>query len=233
MNSAPAKFLFDTDFSEPEVPAVPEPEVPEVPMIPLADHERQLEEVRAAALEQGRKEGRSESEETQERRLADTSVHLVGAVEEAIRQLDEAQMQVEQDAASLAFIVARRLAAHLIARSPITEMVALISECLGPLHKTPHIVIRVAEKDTEALKAKVEPLIYEKGYEGRLVVLGEADMLRGDCRIEWAEGGILRDRKAIEKQVDDHIRHYFKAKAAQRQRAQQPETTDDTGEAQS
>jgi hypothetical protein len=41
--------------------------------------------------------------------------------------------------------------------------------------------------------------VHEKGFEGRLVILGEPEIVRGDCHIEWADGGILRDRKALER----------------------------------
>jgi flagellar assembly protein FliH len=74
------------------------------------------------------------------------------------------------------------------------------------------VVIRVRESDVEALKERVDPIVAEKGFEGRLVFLGEADIAAGDCRIEWADGGIVRDRKAIEKQVDQAARRYFEAR---------------------
>ena len=66
----------------------------------------------------------------------------------------------------------------------------------------------------EALKKRVDPIVHEKGFEGRLVILGEPGIARGDCHIEWADGGILRDRKALEKQVDASIRNYIQARAA-------------------
>ena len=38
----------------------------------------------------------------------------------------------------------------------------------------------------------------ERGFEGRIVVLGEPDMNAHDVRIEWADGGIVRDQARIE-----------------------------------
>jgi flagellar assembly protein FliH len=84
------------------------------------------------------------------------------------------------------------------------------------LRKAPHLVIRIAEKDVEALKAQVDPIIHEKGFEGRLVILGEPDIGRGDCHIEWADGGIRRDRKAIEAEIDASIRSYLRGRSAER-----------------
>jgi flagellar assembly protein FliH len=45
----------------------------------------------------------------------------------------------------------------------------------------------------------------ERGYEGRLVVMGEPDIAPGDGRIEWADGGIVREQARIEAAVDQAV----------------------------
>ncbi|MES0811635.1 FliH/SctL family protein [Roseibium sp. SCPC15] len=210
----PSKFLFNIDFSEPEEPEVVAPPEPEIPMIPVADHERLLADARKQALEEGRVKALQDLQTKQETLLTAEVGRLVEAVGQVVQTLDDQQASREQDAISLAFLVARRLCAHLIARQPLAETVALVSECLGPLRKAPHLVIRVAERDIEALKAQVDPIVHEKGFEGRLVLLGEPDIERGDCHIEWADGGIRRDRKALEGEIDNSIRAYLRARGA-------------------
>lgn len=222
--TTPSKFLFSTDFAAPAAPAAELPQEPVIPMIPVAEHEKLLATAIADARKKGRAEGMEEARAGEERRLADEAARLVAAVQQIFGEVDAFRGEAERDAVSLAFLVARRLCAHLIARNPLGEIVALVSECLGPLRQAPHLVIRVAEKDVEALKARMDPLIEEKGFEGRLVILGEPEVERGDCRIEWADGGILRDRKAIEKQIDLIIRGYLQAKAAARARPAAGET---------
>ncbi|MEP0235798.1 FliH/SctL family protein [Roseibium sp.] len=217
----PAKFLFDVDFSEPEEPIVEAPVEPEIPMIPVAEHESLLAAARKVAFEEGRAEALKDLTGTQEKLLTDEVQRLVQVCTNVLTQLDEEQAKQEKDAVSLAFLVARRLCAHLLARQPLAETVALVSECLGPLRRAPHLVIRVAEKDVEALKKRVDPIVHEKGFDGRLVILGEADMPRGDCHIEWADGGILRDRKALEKQIDGSIRNYLQARSNKASKTQE------------
>ncbi len=209
----PSKFLFDMDFAaqeeEPEIVAPPEPEIPK---IPVTQHEEILEKARAQAFEEGRIKALQDLQTKQETLLTEEVNRLVVAVREVVYSLDEQQAAREKDAVGLAFLVARRLCAHLIARQPLAEAVALVSECLGPLRKAPHLVIRIAEKDVEALKSKVDPIVHEKGFEGRLVILGEPEIGRGDCHIEWADGGIRRDRKALEAEIDTSIRSYLRAR---------------------
>lgn len=210
----PSKFLFNMDFSTPEEPEVEAPPEPQIPMITLAEHEKLLAEAEARAFEKGRVQALEDLQTKQETLLTAEVGRLVDAVGGVIETLDDQQASREKDAVSLSFLVARRLCAHLIARQPLAETVALVSECLGPLRKAPHLVIRVAEKDVEALKAQVDPIIHEKGFDGRLVILGEPEIGRGDCHIEWADGGIKRDRKVLENEIDASIRTYLRARSA-------------------
>lgn len=211
--SNPPKFLFDMDFTEPEVPEIEEPPEPEIPMLPVAEHEELIAAARKEAFEQGKAEGLTEALASQEKRLADAAENLTGVVHQVLAGLEQEQEKQEEDAISLAVLVARRLCSHLMARQPLAETVALVGECLGPLRKAPHVVIRVNEQDVEGLKTKTDPIVYEKGFEGRLVILGEPEIERGDCHIEWADGGIRRDRKTVEQEIDKCIRGYLKSKA--------------------
>jgi flagellar assembly protein FliH len=44
------------------------------------------------------------------------------------------------------------------------------------------------------------------------VVLAEPDVAPGDCHIEWADGGIKRDRVATEAAVVDAVARYVAAR---------------------
>ncbi|MEM5585481.1 MULTISPECIES: FliH/SctL family protein [unclassified Roseibium] len=217
----PSKYLFNMDFSEPEEPEVVAPPEPEIPMMPVGEHKQLLKTAKAQAFEEGRAKALEDLQTKQETLLTAEVGHLVSAVGDVLKTLDDVQATREKDAISLAFLVARRLCAHLIARQPLAETVALVSECLGPLRNAPHLVIRIAEKDVEALKSQVDPIVHEKGFEGRLVILGEPEISRGDCHIEWADGGIRRDRKALETEIDASIRTYLRARSSEK-RAKAP-----------
>ena len=46
------------------------------------------------------------------------------------------------------------------------------------------------------------------GFEGRLVVLGEPGIAVGDCRIEWADGGVNRDNAATDAAIGEAVARY-------------------------
>jgi len=47
---------------------------------------------------------------------------------------------------------------------------------------------------------------------GRLIVMGDPEIGLGDGRIEWVDGGLVRDRAAIEAAIDERIAAYLAAR---------------------
>ena len=70
------------------------------------------------------------------------------------------------------------------------------------------MVVRIAEPTYEAAHKRLEEIARLHGFEGRLVVLAEPGMALGDCRIEWADGGLARDRAATEAAIGEAVSRY-------------------------
>jgi flagellar assembly protein FliH len=214
----PARFLFDLDFSAPA--PVPLPEAPARPTIDLDQHLAELVEVeertRAEAFAEGREEGflagRTDAEARAAERLADEAGAIADAARRLLEALDAERAAVEETAVELAVAVARRFAEGLLAAEPLAETRALLAGCLGPLRRAPHLAIRLPAADADRLKPMVDRLVRETGFEGRVVILGEDDVKRGDCRIEWADGGIVRDGDAIAGEVDAAVARWLAAR---------------------
>jgi flagellar assembly protein FliH len=51
-------------------------------------------------------------------------------------------------------------------------------------------------------------LAKQSGFAGRLVILAEPGIETGDCRIEWADGGVVLERAAIEAKIDELVGRY-------------------------
>lgn len=214
--ASPARFLFDTDFGAPPPP--PKPLEPEVPMVEEAWARAEIAKAeargRAAGKDEGLREGRAAGEVKAQERLAEEAGRLASAARSILAVLDAERLRVERDALDLAVLTAAKLAGALIAREPTAEIEALLKECLAPLAKAPHLVVRLTADHVERLRPELDRLAKEAGFAGRLVVLGEPEIATGDCRIEWADGGLVRDRAAIEAKVSDLIDQYMAGRAA-------------------
>ncbi|HJZ20102.1 MAG TPA: FliH/SctL family protein, partial [Bradyrhizobium sp.] len=97
----------------------------------------------------------------------------------------------------------------LIAAEPLGEITGLVRECFSHLVSTPHLVVRINEALYEPARAKIEQLAKRSGFEGRLVILAEPEIATGDCRIEWADGGVVLERAAIEIKINELVGRYM------------------------
>ena len=116
---------------------------------------------------------------------------------------------METEAVDVAVAVARKLCSELVAREPLGEITALVSDCFSHLVATPHLVVRINDQLYEAAREKIERQAAQSGFEGRLVILAEPGIATGDCRIEWADGGVVLERAAIEVKISELVGRYL------------------------
>jgi flagellar assembly protein FliH len=77
-------------------------------------------------------------------------------------------------------------------RGGLAEIEGLLQETMGHLRDESRIVVRLHDRLLDALRADLDTIAQAAGFDGKLVLLAEADIAPGDCRIEWADGGVER-----------------------------------------
>ena len=70
-------------------------------------------------------------------------------------------------------------------------------------------MVRINDSLYEAARERIERLAKQSGFEGRLVILAEPEIATGDCRIEWADGGVVLERAAIEAKINELVGRYM------------------------
>jgi flagellar assembly protein FliH len=182
-------FLFETDFRSAR---------------PSAEAQRAAEaaaQAEAEAHARGVQEGRIQAESQVQGRLADAMTRLALAAAGLIAQADARDAEREAQAVEVAMLIARKVAGDALDAAPLAGIGEAARTALQHLRGVPHLVVRVHDSLVEEAETLVKRLARERGYEGRLVVLGDPDMAAGDARIEWADGGIVRERARIEASV--------------------------------
>jgi flagellar assembly protein FliH len=198
--AAPAKFLFDTDFAAPDR-ARDRATAAEIAQKVAAAEARAYRDGYDAALREAKVES--------DRRMA-LALETIGvAVKGIAAGLSGVELRMETEAVDVAVAVARKLATELIAREPLGEITALVSDCFAQLVSTPHIVVRINDALYEAAHTRIETLAKQSGFAGRLVILAEPEIQTGDCRIEWADGGVVLERGAIEAKISELVGRYI------------------------
>jgi flagellar assembly protein FliH len=167
----------------------------------------------ADARAEGRAEGLAEGERTATVRAAQAiavaAQNLADHTAAMNAALDDNRQAILTDAVSLAATIGKKLAHHLIAREPAAEIEALIAECLASLDAVPHLVVRCHPELAEDVKEIAQARIATSGFNGRLVVLGDPDLALSDARLEWADGGVVRDTASLEAEIDNRIEQFL------------------------
>jgi flagellar assembly protein FliH len=86
---------------------------------------------------------------------------------------------------------------------------ALVSDCFSHLVSTPHLVVRINDALYDDARERIERMAKQSGFEGRLVILAEPEIDSGDCKIEWADGGVMLERAAIESKINELVGRYM------------------------
>ena len=199
--AAPAKFLFDTDFAAPDKArerAATAAEIAEM-----------VAEAEARAYRAGYEAGQREAKAESDRRSALALEEIGIAIKAIAARFSGIEARMETEAVDVAVAVARKLCSELISREPLGEITALISDCFSHLVATPHLVVRINETLYEDAREKIERLASQSGFQGRLVLLAEPGIATGDCRIEWADGGVVLERAVIEAKINELVGRYM------------------------
>ncbi|WP_076861723.1 FliH/SctL family protein [Bradyrhizobium mercantei] len=199
--AAPAKFLFDTDFSAPDRARERAPTPAEVAQ-KVADAE-------ARAYRAGYEAALREAKVESDRRAAQALEEIGTAIKGIAARFAGIETRMETEAVDVAVAVARKLCSELIAREPLGEITALVSDCFSHLVATPHLVVRINDALYDAAHHDIEQMAAHSGFQGRLVILAEPTIATGDCRIEWADGGVVLERAAIEGKINELVGRYL------------------------
>jgi flagellar assembly protein FliH len=181
------KYLFDCDFRTPGG---------------SAKNVAALQEAEARGHAQGLVEGRRQAAVEADAQMAAAIRRLADAAVQLLAGLDAHQARLEEEALAFGAALGRKLAGTALASQPLEPLLEAARASFQHLRGVPHLVVRVNQALVETVEAHVQRIARERGYEGRLVVIGEPEIAPGDGRIEWADGGIVREKAQIEAAVD-------------------------------
>jgi flagellar assembly protein FliH len=195
-----SKFLFDSDFGA----ATP-------PKITMAAHETAVAEAEARGYRNGLSAAEAQMRTEAERRSATALERISLTLNGLVQKFSAIERKLEAEAVEVAVAVAGKLAPALLAREPLAEIAQLATNCFAELRHVPHIAVRVNAQDHTIAQDLLTKIAAAQGFEGRLIVMGDDKVAPGDCRLEWADGGVVRDSAATAGLIDEAVQRYTTA----------------------
>lgn len=225
VDGPPRRAKVEDDYLAPPPEPEPEPEPP-----PPTFSEEELTAVRDAARAEGYAEGESagksagygkgfvdgntagaktgydkaktEIEATVQARTANALEVIANGVQHLIEERDATNAMRADQPVHLALAVVRKLMPELARRGGLLEIEGLVRACLTDLLDEPRLVVRVADATIDAVREHLDAAIAGRGFGAALMVVGDSGLAPGDCRIEWAEGGVERDTAGLLREIE-------------------------------
>jgi len=204
MSGTRAAFTFDRDFSQTGARASLNEAALQLP-VPHAEHIRLLEAARHASFTEGFETGRAQQQQEDQSRLSRALEDVARQFAQTSADMQQMAQKSHEDAVMFALLFARKLAGQLLDTLPLSAVEGAARAIFADVRGSPHVAVRVSPPLVDACKARLSTLLHESGMETKLFVFPDPDMASGDCRIEWADGGIVRSREALMRALDDAL----------------------------
>ena len=199
--STHAKFTFDTVFAAGESVMSESARVRQKKTLTTAD----LEKLQSESFVEGTKAGETRALEN----LTAEVANLSAAVREILNSSSIEIEAVRNEAASLAFVLAKKLAGHALSASPLGEVEAALRDVLHQAVGEPRLTVRTNPAMVDALKPEMDRIAHEEGFEGRVLLIADSHFGPADCRMEWRGGGAERVQSNIESALEELIERRF------------------------
>ncbi|HYH38767.1 MAG TPA: FliH/SctL family protein [Azospirillum sp.] len=171
------------------------------------------DEGRAAGLEEGAAAARAEIEGSDAALAAHALDRIAQGVEALLTRFEAEKKARSDQPVHIALAIVRKLMPEMARQHGLAEIEGLVRACLTDLLDEPRLVIRVAPDALELVRPHLEETITRSGFDTRLMVVADANLGPGDCRIEWAEGGAERDTTTLLAEIEQSAQRLLDAGA--------------------
>ncbi len=221
----PQRFLFETNFDSGhhapledrlearasdaagvgDCDSVPEEEADAA----LALTELDLVEEKAKAFAEGEARGRdaalAEASKSLETRNGELLEQIAAQLPDLLRAEQDAFLAANRECLTLATAALKKLFPRFEPQNALQEIETILEQSLAQLRQEPRIVVRLQDAQLDPLKDRLDDLTHRHGYEGKVVLLADAELGPSDVRIEFADGGIERCARQLWAEIETRL----------------------------
>lgn len=195
----PVKFLFDTRFET----GAPAPRPPRSNFTAA-----ELDAARKAGEKAGHAAGRSQALSEIEARAASAIGAVAAGMSDTLAAISTRHEAQTREALAVAIEAVRKLFPALAQRNEIAEIEALLAECVAQLPTEPRLLLRVPEALADLIRPGFDAAVARTGFGGQVALVGDPALPDGRSRIEWSDGGVVRDAAAIWAEINSIVARY-------------------------
>ncbi len=209
---APATDEADVHFSENTSDENDMPVEPEI-LAPVFS-EDDLAAARAEGHAAGELAGRTAAEGSLNARCAQALEGLRAQLHDATAAASRTQAAILTDATTIALALCRKLLPHTYRHQAREEIAHLLATVLPRIADQTSLSIRLAPSLAVSLGETIHSVIDAAGFGGSVNIIEDGSLAEGDCRIEWSQGGIMRDVACLLYEIESVVEQTIGVKAA-------------------
>lgn len=192
------KFMFDRSFDPNSAARAPERK-------PVTLKPEQYDALKKESYDAGFAAGRKAGLDDQTDKLAKLVTLVGNKIDVIVAQIHAIHKSNEASVRQLSLAIAKKFVPDLASRHGLQEIESMIEGVIGEMIHEPRLVVRVHESQFDALSEKINAITAQKAYTGKVVVLADSETAAGDCKVEWADGGMERNAKSIMSSIEETV----------------------------
>jgi flagellar assembly protein FliH len=163
---------------------------------PVLMKPEQIDALKKESHDAGFAAGKNAGKEEQAAMLASIMTVVAKNIDILIKSMGALSREQEDHTRQLVLAIAKKIMPEFTARNGLQEIEALLDKAVRDMAREPRLVVRVNAEHLDAVNEKISALTTQHAYAGQIIVLADAETASGDCRIEWADGGVERSAQA-------------------------------------
>jgi flagellar assembly protein FliH len=156
-------------------------------------------------LAKGREEAAAEAEASRERRVADLLQTISREFSTLFAAEDLRNAQYEAESVRLTLATLQRLFPAMNQKYGLSEIQRVITEVLESQREMAVIKMEVHPDYVETIHEHVKRVLKQANISGNCTVTGNQTLGPGDCRMNWENGGAIRESSAVAEDIERHM----------------------------
>jgi flagellar assembly protein FliH len=193
------KFMFDVSFDAADVVHRA------AERKPVLMKQEQIDALKKESYDAGFAAGQQALQTAQARDLTAVLGKVDQNIAALMQNIGDLVSEHEELMRRLALAAIKKVLPAFTAQNGTQEIEALINETIREWAREPRLVVRVSESDYDALNERIQEIATQRAYSGKVIVLADAEVASGNCRIEWPDGGVERNVQATVSAVEQTI----------------------------
>ena len=195
------KFMFDQSFDG----SSNTHRSKERPRGPVTLKPEQLDALKKEVFDAGFAAGLKAGNDDSSKKTQGTLFEIEQKIVELISNIEVIEKSCDAQMRASIMAIAKKLLPDMTARHGLQEIEALLTSVVSEMAHEPRLVVRINEAEFDVINTKIHEITTQKAFAGKVVVLADAEISVGDCRVEWADGGIERSVKNTWQKIEETV----------------------------